>query len=92
MNTYYLTESALSSIILTAVQTALVAVSPQSKYLSQREAWSAFGRPNVERWVKNGKIAPVRSGTKINCKRQYSRLELTTLHESEKVIKVISQK
>ena len=35
------------------------------EYISQRKAYAAFGRRNVERWKRNGKIQPYKRPGKI---------------------------
>lgn len=46
-----------------AVRVAALIKSPAPEYISQNEAFRRFGRRNVERWRRQGKIEPfVRPG------------------------------
>lgn len=49
------------------------------EYISQRKAYTAFGRRNVERWKRNGKIQPYKRPGKI----EYRMADLRLLQRTE---------
>lgn len=49
------------------------------EYISQRKAYAAFGRRNVERWKRNGKIQPYKRPGKI----EYRMADLRLLQRTE---------
>lgn len=49
------------------------------EHISQRKAYSIFGRANVERWKRQGKILPCKRPGKI----EYSTTELTILKSQQ---------
>ena len=50
-----------------------------SEYISQRTAYSIFGRRNVDRWKRNGKIQPYKRPGKI----EYRMADLRLLQRTE---------
>ena len=49
------------------------------EYISQRKDYAAFGRRNVERWKRNGKIQPYKRPGKI----EYRMADLRLLQRTE---------
>lgn len=49
------------------------------EYISQRKAYATFGRRNVERWKRNGKIQPYKRPGKI----EYRMADLRLLQRTE---------
>lgn len=49
------------------------------EYISQRKAYSMFGRRNVDRWRRNGKIQPYKRPGKI----EYCTADLRLLQRTE---------
>lgn len=43
----------------------LASIEKQPEYISQRQAYSAFGRANVDRWRRSGKLEPHKRPGKI---------------------------
>ena len=51
------------------------------EYVSQRKAFSMFGRKNVERWRKQGKIIPFKRPGKVEYKTSELRLLQRTIQD-----------
>ena len=51
------------------------------EYVSQRKAFSMFGRKNVERWRKQGKIIPCKRPGKVEYKTSELRLLQRTVQD-----------
>lgn len=66
-------------------------ISPLTDNLSQREAYRQFGEARVKKWLKEGIIHKVRSGTTIRSKIIYSRAELMAADKSERIFKYITK-
>jgi len=49
------------------------------EYINQRQAWKIFGRRNVERWKKQGKVKPCKRPGKV----EYVTAELRLLQRVE---------
>lgn len=49
------------------------------EFVSQRQAWKIFGRRNVERWKKQGKIKPCKRPGRV----EYRMAELRHLQRTE---------
>ena len=63
--------SALEQIIATGAEIALNRANTTKKeYISQAAAYKKYGRRSVERWVKDGKIVPVKQVGLIKYKVQ----------------------
>jgi len=51
------------------------------EYISQNKAWQLFGRANVERWRKEGKIMPCKRPGKMEYKTAELRLLQRTVQD-----------
>lgn len=64
--TYYISEQRLTDIVQAAtdasVKKILSELGLKKTEISQREAYSRFGRANINRWLKSGKLVPARRG------------------------------
>lgn len=64
---------------------------PLNDMISQREAYKLFQEVRVKRWVANGLITPQRNGSAPNSKRYYSRSELLSLNNAERLKSIINR-
>ena len=64
---------------------------PASDLISQREAFRLFQEVRVRRWVEQGLVKPQRNGSAINSKRFYSRAELMSVNNAEKLKSLINR-
>lgn len=62
---------------------------PASDLISQREAYRQFQEVRVKRWVEDGLVTPQRNGSAKNSKRYYSRAELMTINQAERLNTII---
>ena len=84
-----ITQGELVRLIQTAAEVGAAKVAamlkPSEDLISQREAWSRYGRGTIERWVSEGKVTPRRVGGK----RLYSASQLQTLCRALEVADII---
>ena len=58
---------------------------PGKDNISQRAAYRDYGVPRIKRWVKNGMVRTVRSGSGVTSKIIYSRAELMAADKAERI-------
>lgn len=61
-------------------------VRPKEDEMSQRQAYSEFGKDFVDKAVSDGTVSVVRSGSGPNSKKIYSRAELTKARAERRVL------
>ena len=64
---------------------------PGEDLISQREAYRVFQECRVKRWVCNGPISPMRSGSSSRSKVLYSMADLLAADKSEKINSIINK-
>lgn len=64
---------------------------PGEDLISQREAYRVFQECRVKRWVYNGTISPMRSGSSSRSKVLYSMADLLAADKSEKINSIINK-
>ncbi|MFA7493083.1 MAG: hypothetical protein WCZ43_06170 [Proteiniphilum sp.] len=67
----YKLKNLIMEMSLMGAAQMLKMTSPASDNLSQREAYQAFGKGRVKRWVSTGMIGKMRSGSTIRSKFHY---------------------
>lgn len=60
-------------------------LSPAKDNISQRESYREFGEARVKDWIRRGLVSIVRNGTAKNSKLLYSRSELMSICQAEKL-------
>lgn len=65
--------------VATSVVRMLTEVRNDPEFISQRQAYAIFGRGNVDRWRKQGKIEPCKRPGKV----EYRTAELRTLQSKK---------
>lgn len=74
-----------------AVSKYIAVSDPRSDLISQRKAWSRYGRRVVETLVAEGRAHPRRAGVHANSKVLYSDSELYTLTHALDTAKAIAR-
>lgn len=64
---------------------------PGKDNISQRGAYREYGSPRVKRWVKNGMVRLVRSGSAVTSKIIYSKVELMAAEKAERIYGYINK-
>lgn len=64
---------------------------PAKDMISQREAYRLFREVRVKRWLAEGIVSTQRNGSASNSKRYYSRAELITADNAEKLKTIINR-
>lgn len=64
---------------------------PGDDLISQREAYRLFQESRVKRWVYNGTVSPMRSGSNSRSKVLYSMADLLAADKSEKINSIINK-
>ena len=65
--------------------------SPAKDIISQREAYRLFKEQRVKEWRSRGLVTPIRNGSTIRSKLQYSRSELLAIDKSERLSFLINK-
>ena len=63
-------------------------VMPCMDQISQRVAFMEFGKVRVMRWIEDGTVRPVKSGSAVTSKIIYSRVELVAAEKEEYINKM----
>lgn len=64
---------------------------PGDDLISQREAYRLFQESRVKRWVYNGTVSLMRSGSSSRSKVLYSMADLLAADKSEKINSIINK-
>lgn len=66
-------------------------LTPAKDLISQRQAYEEYGEALVKGWVRNELVTPVRAGAAKNSPLKYSRADLMSCREAEKLNYIFNQ-
>lgn len=67
------------SDLATRIAEKLISIREQPEVISQRAAYRAYGKPNVQRWLRQGKLHPCKRIGKV----EYSTAELRLAQQDQ---------